>query len=317
MRNEIKVFDPPMCCSSGVCGTSVDTELVRFAGDLEFLKKNGVAVRRYNLSSEPAAFVAETIVKETLAKDGNDCLPLVMVNGKIVGKGSYPARAELLKQVGLEAPSAEPAQPAFSDCGPGCDCNGAPAGAKKLKKLVGSAVLVAALCILGVKLARAQSEKQPDASAATPPPAFAVAALSAPEPAPVVAEANKEFQKLNALSELNTVAIQQDAVLVFVPNAGNDAMAPATESAMQAAQKTLKRSELELGLYTLDRVAADYPMISAQTATPAILVMAKGRGMSVVPADAAESKILQAFMSASSAGGCGSGGCGPSAAGCN
>lgn len=103
MKTEMKVFDPPMCCSSGVCGTSVNPELVRFAGDLEFLKKSGVAVQRHNLSSEPAAFVAEPIVKETLAKEGNDCLPLVMVNGKIVGKGSYPAREELMKQVGLDA----------------------------------------------------------------------------------------------------------------------------------------------------------------------------------------------------------------------
>ena len=102
MKSEIKVFDPPMCCSSGVCGTSVDTELVRFAGDLEFLKKNGVAVQRFNLSSEPAAFVAEPLVKETLANEGNDALPLVLVNGEIVGKGSYPSREDLLKRLAYE-----------------------------------------------------------------------------------------------------------------------------------------------------------------------------------------------------------------------
>lgn len=315
MKNEIKVFDPPMCCSSGVCGTSVNLELVRFAGDLEFLKKNGVAVKRFNLSSEPAAFVAEPIVKETLAKDGKDCLPLTVINGEIVGKGSYLTREELLKRVGLDAAaSPESAKPVFGECGPGCSCNCAPTGGKKIHKIAGSVILIAALCILGVKLARAQSE-EPSAVPTTNQPAFAVETVTAPIPLPSVTETKKELPMLSALNELNSVAMDQDAVLVFIPNAGNDRMAAATESAMLAAQKTLTRSQLKLGLYTLDSAAADYPTITAQTATPAILMAVKGRGMMIIPADSTESKILQAFMSASNAGGCGSGGCGPR--GCN
>jgi hypothetical protein len=95
MKNEINVFDPPMCCSSGVCGPGVNPELVRFAGDLEFFRQQGVTVQRFNLSSEPAAFVAEPLVKEALSNDGNDCLPLILVNGKIASKGRYPARDDL------------------------------------------------------------------------------------------------------------------------------------------------------------------------------------------------------------------------------
>jgi len=99
MVNEIKVFDPPMCCSSGVCGTSVNSELVRFSSDLESLRKLGVAVKRFNLSSEPAAFVAKPRVKETLAKEGNDSLPLILAGGKIVSQGRYPCREELQRMV--------------------------------------------------------------------------------------------------------------------------------------------------------------------------------------------------------------------------
>lgn len=51
---EIRVFDPPMCCSTGVCGPSVDPELVRFSADLDWLKAQGVTVERYNLSSSPS-----------------------------------------------------------------------------------------------------------------------------------------------------------------------------------------------------------------------------------------------------------------------
>lgn len=37
----IQVFDPALCCSSGVCGTDIDQNLVIFAGDAEWLKQQG------------------------------------------------------------------------------------------------------------------------------------------------------------------------------------------------------------------------------------------------------------------------------------
>ncbi|MDH3390414.1 MAG: arsenic metallochaperone ArsD family protein, partial [Desulfobulbaceae bacterium] len=30
----IEIYDPPMCCPTGVCGPNVDPELVQFAADL-------------------------------------------------------------------------------------------------------------------------------------------------------------------------------------------------------------------------------------------------------------------------------------------
>jgi hypothetical protein len=67
----IQVFDPPMCCSTGVCGPAVDPELVRFAADLQWLQSQRVEVVRYNLSQQPAAFVSTPAVKAALAKAGN------------------------------------------------------------------------------------------------------------------------------------------------------------------------------------------------------------------------------------------------------
>jgi hypothetical protein len=40
-----------------VCGPEVDGDLVRFAADLDWLKKQGVAVERYNVAQEPGAFM--------------------------------------------------------------------------------------------------------------------------------------------------------------------------------------------------------------------------------------------------------------------
>jgi AhpD family alkylhydroperoxidase len=103
--NKVEVFDPPMCCSTGVCGPSVDPALVTFATDLHWLADQGVAVERYNLAQQPQAFAASEIVKTALEREGNQVLPLILVDGQIASKGAYPAREELarLSGVGLEA----------------------------------------------------------------------------------------------------------------------------------------------------------------------------------------------------------------------
>jgi len=56
MKTKIEVYDPPMCCSSGVCGPRVDPVLPRFAGDLKWLQEQGIEVARHNLAQQPLAF---------------------------------------------------------------------------------------------------------------------------------------------------------------------------------------------------------------------------------------------------------------------
>ena len=91
---KIQVYDPPMCCSTGVCGPSVDPELVRFAADLNWLKNNGIIVERFNLSQQPEEFVKSAIVKTQLLNDENS-LPLILVDNVIKFKGKYPSKEEL------------------------------------------------------------------------------------------------------------------------------------------------------------------------------------------------------------------------------
>jgi len=99
---KIQVFDPSMCCSSGVCGPSVDPELVRVAADLEWLTQQGVDVERFNLSQQPGAFASTPLVKEALARLGLGCLPLTLVDGVVRHQGSYPTREMLATYVGLD-----------------------------------------------------------------------------------------------------------------------------------------------------------------------------------------------------------------------
>jgi hypothetical protein len=95
MKN-IEVFDPAMCCTTGVCGPSVDPELARFAGDLAFIEEHGASVRRYNLSQEPMVFAQNALVAKALQDGGPECLPLVLVGGEVRAMGAYPARDKLM-----------------------------------------------------------------------------------------------------------------------------------------------------------------------------------------------------------------------------
>ena len=98
----VKVFDPPLCCSTGVCGPKVDPALVRFAADLHWLANQKVAIERYNLAQQPQAFAANEAVKAALHEHGNACLPLILVDGAVAGQGCYPSRRELARLAGVE-----------------------------------------------------------------------------------------------------------------------------------------------------------------------------------------------------------------------
>lgn len=93
----VEVFDPAMCCSTGVCGPDVDDALADFAGDVKWLKSNGVDVKRFNLGQEPEAFKMNPQVLSRLQKGGSEVLPIILVNGEVVSEGGYPDRESLIK----------------------------------------------------------------------------------------------------------------------------------------------------------------------------------------------------------------------------
>lgn len=72
----VEVFDPAMCCSTGVCGPSVDPALARFESDLRWLTDQGATVTRRNLAQEPGAFVENPLVAAMLASGGEEALPI-------------------------------------------------------------------------------------------------------------------------------------------------------------------------------------------------------------------------------------------------
>ncbi len=106
----IRVYEPALCCATGVCGPELDQTLVQFTADLDHLRGRGVDIQRYNLAIDPSEFAANPVVRDYLKIAGSAGLPLTLVDGVTVGTGSYLSRATLSRYAGL-APADAPDAP--------------------------------------------------------------------------------------------------------------------------------------------------------------------------------------------------------------
>lgn len=111
--SKIEVFEPALCCATGVCGEDVDQQLVTFSADLDFIRSHGGDITRYNLASEAQAFADNDAAKAFLHVSGSAGLPLILVDGVTAMTGRYPDRAQLATWAGL----AEAAAPAGGGLG--------------------------------------------------------------------------------------------------------------------------------------------------------------------------------------------------------
>lgn len=134
----LSVYEPPMCCSTGVCGPDGEDKLAQFAATLDWARRNGHQVERYDLGHAPGAFASNSFVKGLLEKEGMGVLPLTLIDGEVLTKGDYPARDVVGMRLGIAndgkkastssccgGAAAEPVQQSSSCCG------SAPAKAEK------------------------------------------------------------------------------------------------------------------------------------------------------------------------------------------
>lgn len=99
---KIEIFDPAMCCSTGVCGPSIDPELMRMATVINALKEEGIIIERHGLSNEPQDFISNKIINDILRKEGVDILPVTLVDGEIMKTKEYPTNKELSDLLGVK-----------------------------------------------------------------------------------------------------------------------------------------------------------------------------------------------------------------------
>lgn len=98
---KVQIFDPALCCASGVCGVETDQALVTFAADVDWVRQQGASVERFNLAKEPMAFAENAAIKGYLERSGAEALPVILLNGEIALAGRYPTRDELSRWLGL------------------------------------------------------------------------------------------------------------------------------------------------------------------------------------------------------------------------
>jgi hypothetical protein len=101
-QKSLKVYDPAMCCPTGVCGPNVDTALLEFAGAVKTVAAQAVSVDRWNLAQQPQAFTQNAEVKDLLAKLGVKGLPFIFVNDELQWTGRYPTAEELFFWFGIK-----------------------------------------------------------------------------------------------------------------------------------------------------------------------------------------------------------------------
>lgn len=110
----IEVFDPAMCCTTGVCGPDVNDSLADFANDVKWIKTQGIEVNRFNLGREPEVFKSNPAVLSRLQKGGSEILPIIFVNGVLVSEGGYPVRQQLMEWVSTKNASVSNGTDQFS-----------------------------------------------------------------------------------------------------------------------------------------------------------------------------------------------------------
>lgn len=97
----IQIFESAMCCSTGLCGVSIDPELLRISTVANTLKQQNITIDRFNLSSAPMEFVSNKAVNDFINGQGTDGLPVTLLDGQIVLSGRYPTNEELAQWLEL------------------------------------------------------------------------------------------------------------------------------------------------------------------------------------------------------------------------
>ena len=124
VTQRVELYEGAMCCDTGVCGPSVDEQLLTVREDLRWAERQGASIARHNLTSDPDAFVANPKVTGLMQAFGEKALPVLVIDDEIRAHGHYPTRDELASLLSNSTTAAAPAAEKSSGCGcsPGSNC---------------------------------------------------------------------------------------------------------------------------------------------------------------------------------------------------
>jgi len=99
----VEIFDPPMCCPTGVCGPTIDHALLDVNEMVLTLQGEGIVVARYQMASHAQAFVNNREVFRLVREKQLAALPITVVSGRVIKIGVYPTLAEVREAMTNEA----------------------------------------------------------------------------------------------------------------------------------------------------------------------------------------------------------------------
>lgn len=94
-QTDVEIFDPPMCCPTGLCGPTIDQELLDVSEMVQKLQDEGFQVERYQMTSHPGKFTGNPGVMQLIREKQMAALPITVVRGKIIAEGYYPQLSEI------------------------------------------------------------------------------------------------------------------------------------------------------------------------------------------------------------------------------
>jgi len=91
----VEIFDPPLCCPTGLCGPTIDPVLLDVNEMVLKLQAQGVQVARYLMTAQPQAFLSNSEVYRLVREQQLAALPITVINGQVIKTGAYPTLAEV------------------------------------------------------------------------------------------------------------------------------------------------------------------------------------------------------------------------------
>ena len=92
---DVEFFDPPMCCPTGLCGPTLDQTLLDVNDMILALQRENLRVERYQMASNPNAFLGNVEVMKLVREKQMEALPIIVVRGKVIKVGAYPSVEEV------------------------------------------------------------------------------------------------------------------------------------------------------------------------------------------------------------------------------
>lgn len=98
MGRKIEIFDPSMCCSSGLCGPTPDPVLLKVNEAVGRLGKEyaDLTINRHMFGRAFEPFTETPAVMDLIREQGLAALPITVLDGReVVAAGRYPTYEEL------------------------------------------------------------------------------------------------------------------------------------------------------------------------------------------------------------------------------